>query len=454
MTQAIVDRANTISRPRCLPYIGVLPKMRRDKLGLLLELMHDYGDVVSMPLPGLNSVMITNPSLIGKILLETERTFCKSKFYNRLEVSFGQGLVTSSKEVWQKQHELAAPLFKARMLEGFVEQIISLTRMRVEKLALNNAPSVDITNEMMELTLQITLATLFSGEATNEISAIRENLHEIQQYSDMLFWALIPVPLWMPTPANLRFKRALKAMDAIIYRIINKRINSEHKPHDILTLFIGENLANVDVKQVRDEVITMMLAGHDTTAHALSYCLYLISNNANVCEKLDDEHKKVLNGEDPRWENIKDLNYTKMTFCEGLRLFPPAWAVSRFSPHPLEFEGYSFAANTTYFLPQYAMHRHPRYWPNPEQFIPERFTKEEIATRPKYAYFPFGGGPRVCIGQALATLEAQIILPMLLQRFTFAPDNQFALNARITLSPNPNIKLKKLHRLKFEQKAD
>jgi cytochrome P450 len=244
----------------------------------------------------------------------------------------------------------------------------------------------------------------------------------------------------------LRFKRALAAMDRIIYRIIDKRMKFGQKPRDILTLFIGDNPADVDIKQVRDEVITMMLAGHDTTAHALSYCLYLIGKNARVLNNLDDEHQKILKGQAPQWENIKDLNYTKMTFYEAMRLFPPAWAVSRFCSHPLQFDGYSFAANTTYFLPQYAMHRHPRYWPHPEQFIPERFTKEEIAARPKYAYFPFGGGPRVCIGQALATLEAQVILPMLLQQFTFTPDSQFSLNPRITLSPTSNIKLKKVNK--------
>lgn len=215
-------------------------------------------------------------------------------------------------------------------------------------------------------------------------------------------------------------------------------------PLDILTLFIGmSDDTSLDIKQVRDEIITMMLAGHDTTAHALSYCLYLIGKHVNVLDKLQQEHGQILNGFRPDSESIKDLHYTKMVFCEAMRLFPPAWMLSRRCPLPLEFEGYSFPANTTYFLPQYAMHRHPRYWPNPEQFLPERFTKEEIAARPKYTYFPFGGGPRVCIGQALATMEAQIVLPMLLEKLEFSPHNNFVPNARITLSPDPNILLKK-----------
>lgn len=444
-------RQKTIPGPKGMPILGMAPEMRRDSLGLVIKLMLEYGDIVKLPLPGIRGHLINEPELIKILLTETEKNNYKDKMYDRLKPTLGEGLVTSKGELWKRQRLLSNPAFNPKMVAGFDEAIAGCIEEMLFSWEKNfsGGKNFDICSEMMKLTFSIVIKTLFSSDLNLNSHRVAKCLHEFQEYSTHLFWTALPLPLSLPLPRHIRFKRARSEMDKIIYQVIEERRKNPAKDgrKDLLQMFMSavgeENGEKMDNQQLRDEVLTMMLAGHDTTANALSFTFFLLSQNPQVLRKVEEEVERVFSGLRPKMEEVPKLTYTRMVFEESMRLYPPAWMINRTSMKDLEFQGYFFPAGSTFFLSQFSTHRNPRHWENPEGFDPERFSPENSATRHKFAYFPFGGGPRFCIGMNLAMMEGLLILATVLQknRLYNLPGDKFQLSPRITLGPRPGIQM-------------
>ncbi len=399
--------------------------MAKDALGYMLSLQKQYGDIVKVPwlFP---TFQITDPDLVGKILLGTEKTNQKSFVYKRLSPLLGHGLVTSNGEFWKKQRRLSNAAFHAKVLAALVPMMQSEADKMVQswKLRSGEERTIDISAEMMKLTFQIIVRALFSTDLSEKSKIISDALHEMQEYANYLFYALAPIPLMIPTAKNRRAKSALRRMDAVVYDLINEHRRQPEAYHDLLSIYLSardeETGAGMSDRQLRDEVTTLMLAGHDTTATTLSMCFELLSRHPEAQAKVADELHTLPSGP---WqaEDLKGLNYTAMVFAEALRLFPATWGIGRELTEDLSYKNFNFPKGATMLLSQYLTHRHPAYWEEPEAFKPERFAPDAPRKHHPFAYFPFGGGQRSCIGSQLSRLEAQVIMASILKHFEVLP---------------------------------
>jgi cytochrome P450 len=423
--------------------------MSRDALGYSTKLWQTYGDIVRIPFPVRPTYQVTDADLIGRVLMGTEKTNSKSWVYDRLKILLGNGLITSKGELWKRQRRLSNPAFHPKVVHSFVHMMQEEAHRMAdewEQRMLTN-PVIDISAEMMKLTYTIIVRALFSLDLSQKAGVIKTSLHEMQEYANYLFYSIYPLPLFIPTRKNLRAKQALQSMDEVVYQVIREHKANPDKYQDLLSIYMstqdeetGESMSD---QQLRDEVITLMLAGHDTTAFSLSMAFELISKHPTVLDKMQAEYAALPSAR-MQLEDLRNLNYTNMVFSEVLRLFPATWAIPRELDEPLEYKGIVFPARTNLMLFQYLTHRNPRYWERPHEFIPERFDPENSTRHHPFAYFPFGGGQRSCIGSHFAKMEGQIILSTLLQRFNIepVPEQPHKLKARITLVLDPGVKVR------------
>lgn len=463
--------------PRGVPLLGVAPMMKRDSLGFLAEVQRRHGDVAALPLPGLRGVLVHDPDLIELVLGETERQTEKGKLYDAVKTVYGEGLVTSAGALWKRQRRLAAAVFAPRRLAAFHDLIVDAAaglaedwRARAEAAAARGAElTLDVLEELKRLVFEITMRSMFSLAPGDRYRDLLEHIGTFQEYVTHLFWRVVPLPPWAPTPLHRRFDAARRRFDALIYELIAARraaaapapsaAGGDDDRPDLLSLLLhardpetGEQMLD---RQVRDEVVTSLVAGYETTAIALAFTLQLLAAHPAWQRRLAAEAITHLGALDaagaaarrPTAEDVPRLELARLAFHEGMRLYPPVWMLNRTSVAPLEAtvagRPYHFAAGTTFFLPQFTVHRDPRHWPEPEVFDPERFTAERARDRHRFAYFPFGGGPRVCIGARLAVMEAQLILSLLTRAVELSPGGVAPrLVPLVTLSPEPGISLR------------
>jgi cytochrome P450 len=423
--------------------------MSRDALGYSRHLMETYGDIVRVPFPVRPTYQVSDADLIGRVLMGTEKTNSKSWVYDRLKILLGNGLITSKGELWKKQRRLSNPAFHPKVVHSFLQMMQEETHRMADEweARLKTNPVIDISSEMMKLTYTIIVRALFSLDLSQKAGVIKSSLHEMQEYANHLFYSIYPLPLSIPTRKNLRAKKALDSMDEVVYQVIRDHKANPDQYQDLLSIYLntrdeetGESMSD---QQLRDEVITLMLAGHDTTAFSLSMAFDLISKHPAVLNRMQAEYAALPRSQ-MQLEDLRNLNYTNMVFSEVLRLFPATWAIPRELDEPLEHKGIVFPARTNFMLFQFMTHRNPRYWDRPDEFVPERFDPEHGAKHHPFAYFPFGGGQRSCIGSHFAKMEGQIILSTLLQRFHMEPllDQPYKLKARITLVLDPGVKVR------------
>ncbi len=440
-----------VPTPKASPLFGLSKEMIEDTLGLMERLSQEHGEIVRIPLFGIDGYLVSDPELIKIVFQKTERDFVKTpKLFRRLRAALGNGLVTSGGDFWKQQRRMVNPAFHRKSLAQF-ETIIQRTTQEMlqnweEKE--QKGKTINIAEEMMSLTLYLVVLALFSTDIREKIEDIGVSLKEIQAYTIHLFWSPLPLPKWIPTPRNLRYLKAIKVMDEIVYGVIQERRENGNPKPDLLAMLmqtVDEESGNsMSDSQLRDEVLTMFIAGHDTTANGLAFTYNLLTQNDRVYQKLEEELASVLENRLPTFADLPKLVYTRMVFEEGMRLFPPVWTVNRCNRETFNYKGYEFPPNSVFFLSQWITHRNPRFWEKPDEFYPERFAPEESKSRPKFAYFPFGGGPRVCIGTQLALMEGQMILAMTLQKFRMSsvPGQKFTLAPQVTLSPVPGIEVK------------
>ena len=445
-----MTQAATAPGPRGNVLLMPTRAIRQKTHEYLLQLEEKYGDVSKIKFGPFTVIYLANPDYIEHVLLNRD-IYTKVQEGGMLRILLGNGLLTSEGDFWLKQRRLIQPVFHKNRLERFVEKISESTdEMLVEWHKKNDEP-VDVYNEMNRVTLDIVGKTLFSANVKDEFDkvnlALTKIMTAIRNRSRFMRF-----PLWFPLPSHLRIQHNQKILDETIAEIITQRKGEMGKFDDLLTMLMevedADTRERMTDKQLRDEVLTIFLAGHETTANSLAFTLYLLSKNAEAKKKMQQEIDAVIGTGEITFEKLQRLEYTTMVIKESMRLYPPAWMIPREAAKDDVIGGYQIKKGDKVLTSPYAMQRSPRYWSKPEEFIPERFTAEKMKDMPRYAYFPFGGGARLCVGNNFAMMEMQIVLAKICRQFDFSipADFELELLPLITLRPKEGVPMKLVKR--------
>jgi len=420
-------------------FSGQLGQVTRDPLGFFTHCARTYGDITGMRYYTFRVFFINHPDFIEDVLVTNARKFHKGRVLRANKILFGEGLLTSEDSFWLRQRRLAQPAFHRSRIATYAETMVRYTERVLESW--RDGEERDIHQEMMRITLQIVGKTLFDADVAKDAHQVGKSLELLLELSAD-FRRSILIPSWVPTPRNIRKKLAVKKLDKIIYRIIEERRVSGRDAGDLLSMLLvarDEDGSRMTDKQLRDESITLFLAGHETTANALTWTWWLLAQNPAAENKLHAELSSVLSGRAPALDDIAKLKYTEQVLTESLRLYPPAWGTARLAIEDHEIGGYKVPKGTGVSLSQWVMHRDPRWFDAPEEFRPERWEDGLAKRLPRFAYFPFGGGPRQCIGNTFALMEATLVLATIAQRY------RFRLMERHAVVPLPSITLRPRH---------
>ncbi len=437
--------ARAVPGPKGHPILGHLREYRKDTLGFEKSLVKEYGDVVHLSLAGRNAYLISNPEDIRKVLVEEPEKFYKAPIYRILLSRFlGNGLLTSEGDFWKRQRRLAQPAFHAKRIQSYAETMVNYTQTMLDTWA--EGQIRDVNSDMMRLTLSIVVKSLFNTEIGEEAIRIGEALTTVLEATNEGVQSLFQMlPAWVPIPRNIQNRRGVRQLDDLIMGIIDARRGSQEDQGDLLSmLLLAEDEAgnHMTDKQLRDEVVTLVLAGHETTANALTWAWYLLAQNPAIEAKLHEEVDRVLSGRLPTLEDLRQLEYTDMVFKETVRLYPPIPSIGRETLVPVTLGGYSLPAGAVILISPHVFHKDGRWWNDPETFKPERFAKDNDQFIPKYAYLPFGGGPRICIGNSFAQMEAVLLLATIAGRYCLRLDP-----ADQEVVPEPTLTLRPRHHL-------
>ena len=404
-------------------------------------LQRHYGDIVTMRYYNFRVFFISHPDYIEQVLVTDNRKFIKGRILRKNKQLFGNGLLTSEGDFWLRQRRLAQPAFHRARIATYADTMVRFaSRMASEW---RGGETRDIHAEMMRLTLSIVAKTLFDADVDREAKRVGHALEAIMHLNSD-FRKLILTPTWLPTPRKIRATIATAKLNRIIYRFIDERRAAGIDNGDLLSMLLaardddGSRMTN---RQLRDEAITIFLAGHETTANALSWTWMLLAQNPQVEGKLHEELDRVLGGRVPTVDDLPSLRYTGQIITESMRLYPPAWGMARVAIEDTEIAGYKIPKGCGVSLAQWVVHRDPRWFDAPLEFRPERWEGDLLKRIPRFAYFPFGGGPRQCIGNNFAVMEATLLLAALAQRFRISllPNREIIPAASITLRPKTGI---------------
>jgi cytochrome P450 len=431
--------------PSGLGFYFSLLRTPKNWLRFLGQLGKEYGDISFFRLFGVPICFINKPEYIESVLVSGVSDFAKSKDYAPLKTLMGNGLLTSEGEFWRRQRKLVQPAFHRERIAAYGEVMVRYAEKMMA--GWRDAETRDAHKDMMKLTLDIVAKTLFDADVTSDAVEVGETLEVAMERYSAFAWFAVFLPPSMIGPWYWIFRKTLHRLDTIIYRIMRARRESKSDPGDLLSMLLkaqAEDGSQMTDQQLRDEVMTLFLAGHETTANALAWTWYLLSLNSEAEARLHAELKEVLAGRSPRIEDLQRLRYTQMVVKESLRLFPPAWGVGRETLREIQLGEYRVPAGTNVFISQWVVQRDPRYFERPEKFLPERWTEEFEKQLPKFAYFPFGGGPRVCVGASFALMEAALLLATIAQKYRLAVDltHPVVPLASVTLRPKHGIRVK------------
>lgn len=448
-------RSNYPPGPKSISPLGVTGHFRQDPLGFIMAMLRDYGDFVTLPGPFYQpGFLLNNPDLLQEVLVRQADKFQKPAIFKKIfKSSFGNGLFLSEGDFWKRQRRLAQPAFHHKRIQAYAEAMVGHTQRILVTWQAGQWRKID--EDMHDLTLQIVVDALFQAKITSAADDIRAAMAELGlAVSEQAMNPLKAMsPEWLPTAVNRRKARASAKLDAIVYPLIEERRRSGVDTGDLLSMFLlavdeesGEKMNDL---QVRDEVMTMFIAGHETTALALTWAWVLLAQHPAVEAKLQAELGQVLAGRSPTLTDLANLPYTELIVKEVLRLYPPAWVMLRQSVTEVELGGYGIPKGAIVSITPYAVHRHPAYYDQPEQFLPERFSPdasgEPLEKRlPRFAYLPFGGGPRICIGNSFAMMEARLLLATIAQRYRLQlpPGHRVEANPLATLGCKGSVPMK------------
>ena len=431
--------------------VGHLTEFRRDRLGFMTRCARDYGDVVPLRLLGHPVILLSRPDLIEQALVHHAKHFIKHAGLRLYKPILGNGLVTSEGDFWRRQRKLSAPAFQGSRMPAYARAMVEAAERQCDtwsKAPGGSGPRPrDVNADMMRLTLEIACKTLFGAAACPDPGVVGRAMEDGLEGIAARFRAAIPLPSWLPTRANLRLRRSMRTLHDVVDGMIAARAAGDGAGgDDLLSMLLAardEDGSAMTPAQLLDEVLTLFLAGHETTALALSYSLYLLAHHPAAQAALRAELASVLCGRPPAFADLPRLSYTRNVVNESMRLYPPADFLGREAVEDCTVAGIAVKKGTNLFMSQWVMHRDGRYFPDPLKFDPSRWTPEFEKSLPRFAYFPFGGGPRYCIGQTFATAEAILVLATLCAGFRFAPDPSFRLelNPGITLRPRVGVRV-------------
>ncbi len=425
---------------RNLPFYLFSRFFRANNPILLFEyLQEQYGAVSHYKLGPSHIVFLNNPDLIREVLVNQAPVMIKERTQRRMKILLGEGLITSDGETHMRQRRIAAPAFHRQRIAAYGDMMTA--RAATMRDEWQPGVAIDAVSEMMRLALQVVARTIFDTDVTEDVQSINTEVNAIMD----LYNFLIALPkaealLHLPIPGLMRFKRARRRLDAVVHRMIDQRRSSEYDHGDLLSMLLNSrdeerDNSKLTDEQVRDEVTTIFLAGYETVANALAWTWLLLAQNSEAEAKMHAELDSVLEGRIPTLADLPNLRYTEMVLSESMRLYPPAWAMGRQCTADVEIGPYRLPKGTYFFFSQYIMQRTPEYFPDPLRFDPERFTPEAKAARPKYTYFPFGGGNRQCIGESFAWMEAILLTATIAQRWRLrlVPGQRVDVQPKITL---------------------
>ena len=424
---------------------GQIVAMTRDPLKFLMKTAVEYGPIAHFMLGPQHTVLVNDPEHIEGILVAHDWNFVKGRGLKRASRVLGQGLLTSEGNFHRRQRRLAQPAFHKERIAAYAATMVEYAARARDRW--QDGETVDIAQEMMRLTLAIVAKTLFDADVESEAAEIGQALTDVLQMFETFSSPLTDILDKLPTPANRRIARARQRLDDTIYRIIEDRRQSGLDRGDLLSMLLmaqdEEGSGGMSDDQLRDELMTLFLAGHETTANALAWTWYLLSQNHGPESKLHAELDSVLDGRLPSVGDVPALEYTERVFTEAMRCYPPVWIMGRRAVGSYKIGEYTIPAGSIFLLSQYLMHHNEQYYPEPFKFDPERWTRQARATRPKYSYFPFGGGPRLCIGEQFAWMEGVLIIASLAQRWKLRTisSQPAQLQPLITLRPRNGIRM-------------
>jgi cytochrome P450 len=431
---------------------------RRDPLNFLTRLAREHGDIVHFRVGGQHAYLLNHPDLIRDVLVNYQDHFHKGRALQRAKRLLGEGLLTSEGEHHRRQRRLAQPAFHKKRIESYGALMTDYAARHSARW--RDGDTLDIAHEMMRLTLAIVGKTLFNADVESDAEEIANALTEIMELFNLLMLPYSEYLEKLPLPQTRRFDRARSKLDAIIYRIIVERRRNRTDAGDLLSMLLDTRDEETDGagmtdRQIRDEVMTIILAGHETTANALSWTWYLLAQHPEAETKLHAELDEVLDHGRrlPTVEDLPRLRYTEMIVSESMRLYPPAWIIGRLAIKDFNARGYVVRAGSLVLVSQYVMQRDPRYFADPLRFDPERWTTEARELRPAYSYFPFGGGARRCIGEGFAWMESVLLTAAIASRWRMKLDASHKVEPypRITLRPRRGIRVTLERRNKLDE---
>ncbi|MGH9358977.1 MAG: cytochrome P450 [Terriglobia bacterium] len=423
--------------------IGNFPLGSRDPLRLFSDWARRYGDVFHYRAFHIHVFFINHPDAIESVLVTHSRDFIKGRGLQANRRLFGDGLLTSEGDFWLRQRRLCQPSFHRERVESYASLMVSYTERMIESWP--EGQERDLEADMRQLTLEIVAKALFGVEIGDQTREVARALKPVMDFNSS-GRILMPLMRFLPAPRNVRYRLAVRRLDRIVWGIIRERLGSEGNEDDLLSSLLaarGENGERMSPKQLRDEVMTLLLAGHETTSLALCWTFYLLARHPAVERKLVEEIKTVVGEQSPAPADLTKLVYAAQVLKESLRLYPPAYAMARIALRDCEIGGYNVPRGTSVVMSPWITHRDPRFFHNPDAFEPERWTEEFARRLPRFAYFPFGGGPRICIGAGFATTEATLLMVTILRRFHLELKSQREVvpAPAITLRPKGGIRV-------------
>lgn len=430
-------------------------QLREKAHEVIPQLVAKYGEIFSLSLPFTRLLIAGNPDLARYVLVDNNKNYRKSLAYEMLGILLGNGLLTSEGDFWRKQRRLIQPAFHKQKLAELTAMMVKRTEQEVKSMEAKalKGDYFDVTLDMTKLTLEIISEAIFSNGVEDKADLVGTQITLLNQYATEKLNQPIRLPAMFPTPTNIKERRAVKILDNIIYDIIDKRRKEGVSKSDLLSMLLDardeETGEAMDNRQLRDEVMTIFIAGNETTANAMAWTLYLLSQNPDKEAKMVSEIDEKLNaGVELNFQNILSFQYVRQVIDESMRLFPPAWMLGRRNYEDDVIGGYHVKKDTNVLVPIYYLHRSAKYWQQPTAFMPERFAPELKQQIDRYVYFPFGGGPRLCVGNNFALMEMQLILIQLYRHFTFQLEPNFTVEPEplITMRPKYGMRMKVVKR--------
>ncbi|MCL5999799.1 MAG: cytochrome P450 [Chloroflexi bacterium] len=426
--------------------IGSLASFRQDPLAFLLNLAQTYGDIVHFRFGPAHTYLVSHPDYVHQVLVEDADQFYKTRQLKRiLGPSLGNGLLINDGESWRRQRRLVQPAFHMKRIEAYGKVMVAYAQRTLA--GWQPGQTREIHHDMMELTLGVVAKTLFGADVSDRANHIGAAITTGLEVTNAQFSRLINPPQWVPTHDNRRGKQALRTIDEVVMGFIRARRASGEDRGDLLSMLLlavdEDGTGQMSDKQARDEAMTLFIAGHETTANALTWAWYLLSQHPQAEAKLHEELASVLGGRDPAMQDLPRLPYTEAVIKETMRLYPPAWTTTRETIAPVTIGGYTIPTRRIVFISPYVSHRDARYFESPGEFCPERWADHFEKRLPKGAFIPFGAGPRVCIGNTFALMEARLVLATIAQhyRLALAPGQDVTAEPLVTLRPRGGIKM-------------